>query len=149
MIGRGAKATVLLVGLMALTSVVGLAAGLGLPAVPAVGSGNGTVSAPPVKVTDVKWVLATADPTKLDKVTVDVDHTIGLPTTTESYDIYIALKDSGGNVLGTPVPVRQTPGINGEPVSLTFSYFGQNVLVSSIASISVTACNPDALNTCQ
>ena len=102
---------------------------------------------PPVKVTDIEWLLDT-DPTKLDKVIVDVDHT-GNPALPESFDIYVTLKDSGGNVLGTPVPVRQTPGINGAPVPLPFSYFGQNVLVSSIASISVTACNPDALNTCQ
>lgn len=151
MIRYGSKVVVLLAGLMALTSAAGLAAGLGLPVAPALGSDSATVSAPPVQVTDIKWTLD-SNPAVLLNVKVTIGHT-GTPSNPEQFDIYLTLKDALGNTLGSPAPVRTVVAVDGGTQLAQFSYFGDNVQVSQIDSIGVTACRLPAggqpLNTCQ
>lgn len=134
MVRYGSKIVVVLVGLMALTSVVGLAAGLSVPTPPDLGSGSAAVSAPPVQVTDIEWTL-NSDPTKLANVKVTFDHTGAI---LEQFDLYVTLKKADSTVLGTKN--LQNIGINGPAVTHTFNFVADNISVSDVADIGVTVC---------
>lgn len=60
------------------------------------GSGSAAVSAPPgISVTDISWVLSTADYAYVDQMIVVVTTTAANPGGT----IYFGIKDNAGNVL--------------------------------------------------
>jgi hypothetical protein len=129
----------LLLGIaLALLSAGGAwAAGLSVPG-SRVGSGAGSVEAPPFQVSQVSWTLLAANPLLVDSVTVTFQKTGGGPP---KWDAYVVLKDASGSVLA----VRQTHSIsisgNSGTQPIQFPIWPNSaVQARDVALIGVTIC---------
>ena len=82
--------------LVLLGAGVGSAATMGVGGVDNLGSGTEVVSPPEVEVTGVEWQINPADYTEVRRVDVSLRTTDG---NTHTLDLYLILKDAGGNVI--------------------------------------------------
>lgn len=120
--------SVLIVGLVAFAASVSGTGGV-------VGAGSATVTAPDIKVTDVKWILDSGNPVLLSKVrlTIAKDINPGLV----NLDVYLVLRDSVNAILGVESAAFSP---DGSPSMAEFNFFSQGIAVVDIDSISVVAC---------